>query len=218
MQKFGWAYQRTGFNGTSNPGQSAVRRVLIGMGDYLPRGAKVFWQGRVQDTLFTLGNDGRLDQFRQALEAHGYAITDGPNWNVLNALDSIFAPSATIQITVSAVTPVDFSDAKDTFADITGIAAQIWGQMPTNIVTAVTNVPYVDNSGVSRYQAAPAIGTPPDARQTAPDACKDKSGLDWIACQLGFDKLASSWGLAAGAGATLALGAIIVTGLVILKK
>lgn len=213
MMKFGWAYQRTGFNGLG-----ALHSSISGLGDYLPRGAKVFWQGRVQDTLFTLGNDGRLDQFRQALEAHGYAITDGPNWNVLNALDSIFAPSATIQITVSAVTPVDFSDSKDTFADITGIAAQIWGQMPTNIVTAVTNVPYVDNSGVSRYQAAPAIGTPPDARQTAPDACKDKSGLDWIACQLGFDKLASSWGLAAGAGATLALGAIIVTGLVILKK
>ena len=216
MQKFGWAYQRTGFNGTSNPGQSAVRRALVGMGDYLVRGSRILWTGVVPGTVLPEGlnflGPGLQNDLQASLQAQGFGdIT--LDWHI----ESLGWVVANYRIIVYATTPIDFNDSKDAFSVINGEVWRIYGAQPQNVTQQILNSPKPDSSGVPRYTSAPAnIQNQPDSKP--PNPCDVKTGWDWFTCQLGFDSAAAHLGLGAGAGAVLALGAIIVTGLVILKK
>lgn len=214
--RFGWDFQRSGFNGTSNPGQSAVRRVLFGVsgfGDagsgYLPRGSRIYWGAEIQDVYYTFGS-GRLDQFKQDLAARGYGIGDV----YLNIIDgSVLENWATFKIGMNLTVPVDFSHAQDAVNDITGAAWRVWNAQPQNVQSSVLNVPLRDLEGNITYAQAPNAAPP-----AAPDACATKTGLDWAACKFGLDSTASKFGLGAGAGAALAAAGLLIVGLIVLKK
>jgi hypothetical protein len=181
----------------------------------LPRGSRISWRGTVNSSVFPSGNPFSREpnqELQILLEGQGFTV-ERLTWETVDL--GVF--SSDFEIIIQAVTPVEYEYADDAFSVIKGDVWSVYGNEPRNIKANVLNVPIIDASGRPRYTSAPVnIQSQSDSGQ--PNPCQFKTGLDWLSCSFGFEGAAANLGFGAAAGTTLALAALVIVGVVILKK
>ncbi len=206
---YGYWYNQSGLGCCDQRGMSDVER-----------GSLIRWAGwtpyRPSNSFSDLWNPP-YSRFRDAIQARGFTVT-----NILEE----DANGSGVWWFVEAIVPSQGSlDGAGTF--ITAAAYEVFGNVSDVQVVDAGAIPIASTPAVPAVPPAVPLN-PPAGNPTASgamayanpkiDPCAGKSGLEWLSCTAGFDGVASQFGLAAGAGATLALAVLALVAIVVIKK
>lgn len=189
---------------------------LNGLGDFLPANSVIWWEADVRDLVtqnwLLQPKPAHYDNIVQILNDVGLELESDEYKLKLND-SSDKGPIWHLSFRVRPHSA--YANEVDAINTVSGKIWNITGNMPTNIDASVVeigdNVPIKSNNN-------PSGNKPEYPTKPSNDRCKDKDGLEWVACKFGLDSTAQQLGLGVGAGVTFSLVVILLIGIVILKK